>query len=84
MTKRVLARALMAVMISLTGCATIDAPGDGMSASASAARPATALKASIQHAPAARQLSPDNRAHLRESIATIDDALRANLTRVGA
>ncbi len=45
---------------------------------------AIALKASMARALTAKQLSPENRAHLRESIATIDDALHANLTRVGA
>ncbi len=44
---------------------------------------AMALKASIQHALGANRLSTENRAHLRESVATIDDALRANLTRFG-
>ncbi len=44
---------------------------------------AIALKASMQHALASKQLSVENRAHLRESVATIDDALRANLTRMG-
>ena len=45
---------------------------------------AIALKASMQHALTANQFSTENRAHLRESIATIDDALRANLLRFGA
>ena len=45
---------------------------------------AIALRAAIQHALGARPLSIENRAHLRESAATIDDALRANLQRMGA
>ena len=45
---------------------------------------AIALKGSIQHALASTRLSPENRAHLRETVATIEDALRANLTRAGA
>ncbi len=43
-----------------------------------------ALKGSIQRALAGNRLSVESRAHLRESAATIDDALRANLLRVGA
>ena len=46
---------------------------------------AIALKASLQRAlGGGGQLSADSRSHLRESIATIDDALRANLQRQGA
>jgi hypothetical protein len=42
------------------------------------------LRAAIQHALADDRLLPESRAHLRESAATIDDALRANLQRMGA
>ncbi len=45
---------------------------------------AIALKASIQRALASDRLSAASRAHLRESAATLDDALRANLVRVAA
>ncbi len=45
---------------------------------------ALALKASLQAALNGRNLSPENRAHVRESIATLDDALRANMQRMGA
>jgi len=45
---------------------------------------AIALRGSMQRALGGGTLSPEARAHLRESIATIDDALRANLTRMGA
>ena len=42
------------------------------------------LRASIQHALAGNHLSAESRAHLRESAATIDDALKANMLRMGA
>ncbi len=45
---------------------------------------AIALKGSMQRALAGNRLSPESRSHLRESIATIDDALRANMLRFGA
>jgi hypothetical protein len=45
---------------------------------------AIALKASIQHALASNRLSTESRAHLRESVAMIDDALKANIMKVGA
>lgn len=45
---------------------------------------AIALRASIRKALESPRLSPESRAHLHESAATIDDALRANLTRLGA
>ena len=45
---------------------------------------AIALKASIQRALGGGSLSAESRSHLRESVATIDDALRANLMRLGA
>ncbi len=44
---------------------------------------AIALKTAIDHALASGRLSADNRAHLRESAATIDSALRASVLRTG-
>ena len=45
---------------------------------------AIALKAAMQRALTSSHLSKETRAHLRESIATIDDGLRANVIKVGA
>ncbi len=42
------------------------------------------LRGSIRHALGGNRLSPENRAHLSESAATIDDALKANMLRLGA
>jgi hypothetical protein len=45
---------------------------------------AIALRAAMQQALGHGSLSVESRAHLRESIASIDDALKANMLRVGA
>ncbi len=45
---------------------------------------AIALRDAAARALAAGRLSPDNRAHLRETVASIDDALKANMTKTGA
>ncbi len=45
---------------------------------------AIALKLAIDHALAGKRMSADNRAHLRESVATIDSALKASVLRMGA
>jgi hypothetical protein len=44
---------------------------------------AVALRARAQHALAARGLSPEARAHLQETVATIDDALKATPVKAG-
>ena len=44
---------------------------------------ALALRGAMRRALMAKNLSIEDRAHLRESVATLDDALRANLTRTG-
>ena len=44
---------------------------------------AIALRASLQQS-LSRQSNAENRAHVRESIATLDEALRANMSRTGA
>ena len=41
------------------------------------------LRSGIRRALATNRVSPESRAHLRESGATIDDALKANLQRMG-
>lgn len=61
-------------------------PGTGTLADARSLQRENALvlRASMRRALGSKRLSMETRAHLSESIATIDDALRANLIRAGA